>query len=114
MSREQSDILVRIKRALLTGRYIFSNKARREMIEDSLTEIDIVEAIISAPAIHKKIRSRAPQRSRATEYLYVIEGVNLDGLLIYTKGKFVKDEGREIYYFLISSKRAIYGGENYD
>lgn len=114
MSREQSDILVRIKRAMLSGRYLFSNKARREMLEDGLAEIDIVEAIINAPVIYKKIRSRSPQRPRATEYLYVIQSVNLDGLLVYTKGKFVKDEGREVYYFLISSKRAGYGGESYD
>jgi hypothetical protein len=27
-------------------------------------------------------------------------------LPLYTKGKFLVDEGRETYYFLISSKRA--------
>jgi len=107
MAREQSDILIRIKRAVLTGRYIFSKKARMEMIEDGLAEADVVEAIIYAPAIYKKVRSRSPYRKGAVEYLYIIQSVNLDGMLIYTKGKFVKDEEREIYYFLISSKKAL-------
>jgi len=107
MAKEQSDVLVRIKRAMLTGRYVFSRKARLEMKEDGLTEIDVVEAILNAPVIYKKVRSRSPHRSRAVEYLYIIQSVNLDGVLIYTKGKFAKDEGMEIYYFLISSKRAL-------
>ena len=34
-----SDVLVRIKRAILAGRYVFSEKARLEMEADGLTEL---------------------------------------------------------------------------
>jgi hypothetical protein len=46
------DILVRIKRAILAGRYAFSEKARIEMEADSLTELDVAESIVNAVAIH--------------------------------------------------------------
>jgi len=36
-----SDILIRIKRAVLAGNYAFSEKARIEMEADSLTELDV-------------------------------------------------------------------------
>jgi len=102
-----SDVLVRIKRAILAGRYVFSEKARLEMEADGLTELDVAESILNAVAIYKKIRSRSPFRERAREYLYVIQSTNLDGLVIYTKGKLVREAGAETYYFLVSSKRAI-------
>lgn len=106
MTREQSDILIRIKRALLDGHYAFSRKARLEMQDTGLVERDVIEAIINAPAIYKEIRSRSPLRKNAVEYLYVIYGVTFDGLLIYTKGKFIKSDDDETFYFLISSKRS--------
>jgi len=77
------------------------------MEADGLTELDVAESILNAVAIYKKIRSRSPFRERAREYLYVIQSTNLDGLVIYTKGKLVREAGAETYYFLISSKRAI-------
>ncbi len=40
------DILVRIKRAVLSGRYGFSQKARTEMVVDGISELDVVEAIL--------------------------------------------------------------------
>jgi hypothetical protein len=101
------DILVRIKRAVLAGRYAFSEKARLEMESDSLTELDIAESILNAVAIYKTLRSRSPFRQQTKEYLYVIQSTNLDGLMIYTKGKLVREAGVETYYFLISSKKAI-------
>ena len=101
-----SDTLIRIKRAVLAGRYAFSEKARLEMERDHLSELDIAEAILNAVAIFKKVRSTSPRRSRAKEYLYVIQSTNLEGLLIYTKGKLVKEAGRDSYYFLVTSKRA--------
>ncbi len=107
MTREQSDILVRIKRAVIAGLVSFSRKARQEMDDDGLTDMDIAEAILNAPAIYKKIRSRNPFHPEKMEYLYIIQGVNLDGIFIYTKGKFIKNEDKEIFYFLISSKRSI-------
>ncbi|MFI5340122.1 MAG: hypothetical protein ACHQ7N_09815 [Candidatus Methylomirabilales bacterium] len=46
-----SDVLVRIKRAVLAGRFAFSEKARIEMEADGLTESDVPESIINAGAI---------------------------------------------------------------
>ena len=46
-----SDVLKRIKRAVLAGNYAFSEKARIEMEIDRLTELDVAESIISAVAI---------------------------------------------------------------
>ncbi len=54
-----SDVLIRIKRAVLTGRYVFSEKARFEMEEDRLTELDVAESILNAVAIYKRLRSKA-------------------------------------------------------
>ncbi len=101
------NILVRIKRAVLAGNYAFSEKARLEMEADGLTELDIAESILNAVAVYKRIRSRSPYRQHAREYLYVIQSTNLDGLMIYTKGKLAKEADAETYYFLISSKKAI-------
>lgn len=102
-----ADVLIRIKRAVLAGRYAFSEKARIEMEADCITELDVAESILNAVAIYKKIRSRSPFRKREREYLYIIQSTNLDGLAIYSKGKLVKEAGEDIYYFLVSSKRAL-------
>lgn len=101
------DTLRRIKRAVLSGNYVFSEKASIEMEADSLAELDIAESILNAVAIYKTLRSRSPYRQRRVEYLHVIQSTNLDGLMIYTKGKLVNEAGVETYYFLISSKKAI-------
>lgn len=60
-------LLVRIKRAVLAGRYAFSEKASIEMEADGLTEFDMVEPILNAVAIYKKIRSRNPLCPKARE-----------------------------------------------
>lgn len=101
------DILIRIKRAVLAGRYAFSEKARMEMEVDGITEMDVAESILSAVAIYKIVRSRSPYRRGRRENLYVIQSTNLEGLPIYSKGKLVKEESQDTYYFLISSKRVI-------
>jgi ribosomal protein S3 len=101
-----SDALVRIKRAVLAGRYAFSEKARMEMELDGLTELDIVESIANAVAIFKRIRSTSPFRKRAKQYLYVIQSTNLRGVPIYSKGRLAGETGAEVYYFLVSAKRA--------
>ena len=100
------DVLSRVKRAVLAGRYAFGKKARIEMETDDLTQLDVAESIMNARDIYKKLRSTSPSRNKRREYLYVIGGANRDGLVIYTKGKLVEAEGIETYYFLISSKRA--------
>ena len=100
------DILIRIKRTVLAGRYVFSEKARREMETDNLSEVDIAESILNADSIYKRVRSTSPSRKRRREYLYVIRSTNLDGLVVYTKGKLVEAAGDETYYFLVSAKEA--------
>jgi hypothetical protein len=103
----RGNVLVRIKRAVLAGRYAFSEKARVEMETDSLTELDVAESILNAVAIYKTVRSSNARRVRVREYLHIIQSTNLSGLPIYSKGKLVKEAGQERYYFLISSKRAF-------
>jgi len=100
-----TDVLVTIKRAVLAGRYAFSEKARAEMEASGLTELDVVESIANAVAIYKRIRSTSPGRKHRREYLYVIQSPNLGGSIVYTKGKLVREAEEPRYYFLISSKR---------
>ena len=102
-----SDTLVRIKRAILAGHYAFSEKASMEIEADGLTELDIVESIVNAVAIYKTLRSTSPYRQHTREYLHIIQSTNLEGLMIYTKGKLVQESGIETYYFLISSRKAL-------
>ena len=101
-----SDILIRIKRAVLAGNYAFSEKARLEMESDGLTELDVAESILNAVKIYKKLRSTSRFRT-GREYLYVIQSSNLVGLAVYSKGKLLTVSSVERYYFLVSSKRAI-------
>jgi hypothetical protein len=74
---------------------------------DGLTELGVVESIVNAVAIYKTIRSRSQYRKESREYLHIIQSTNLEGVMIYSKGKLVRDAGIETYYFLISSKKAI-------
>ena len=102
-----SPILLRIKRAVLAGRYVFSEKARLEMEADRLTELDVAESILNAETISKSIRSTSPLRRRPRERLHIIRSTNLTGLPIYSKGKLVSEAGTEVYYLLISAKRLL-------
>lgn len=52
----------------------------------------------------KTLRSRSPNRSHASEKLYVIKGFSYKGTPIYTKGRFGRDHGEQVFYVLISSK----------
>lgn len=101
------DVLLRIKRAVLAGRYEFSEKARWEMDADGITELDVIESIATAMAIQKKLRSMSSARQSSREYLFVIISPNLQGTLIYSKGKLIKsDDGDKVYVF-VSSKLAV-------
>lgn len=102
-----SETLRRIKRAVLSGNYVFSEKALLELEADELTELDVAESILNAVAIYKTIRSRSPWRRQRVEYLHIIQSTNLDGLMIYTKGRLVQEQGVDRYYVLISSKKAL-------
>jgi hypothetical protein len=74
---------------------------------DGITELDVAESLLNAVAIYKIIRSKSPYRRGKRENLYVIQSTNLEGLPIYSKGKLVKEQGQDFYYFLISSKKAL-------
>jgi hypothetical protein len=99
------DILARIKRLVAQGNISFTRKAELEMLIDHLTPGLVCEAIMNAPAIAKKVRSKNP-RTGIREMLYVIEGFTVDGMSIYTKGKIEKLERKEVFYVIISSKRS--------
>ena len=99
------DVLIRIKRLVISRRVLFTEKADLEMSADMLTPEIVYEAILNAPAIFKSLRSRNPKTGKA-ERLYVIKGMTFDGLEIYTKGKIMKMEGIDVFYVLISSKKS--------
>jgi hypothetical protein len=96
--------LKRIKRCVIAGRVRFTYKARLEMIADELTESAVLEAIVGARAINKRIRSRSLTKSARKEYLYIIRGMSFDQEWIYTKGKLHREEREDIYDILISAK----------
>jgi hypothetical protein len=99
------DILVKIKRLVVSRRVLFTEKAEIEMAMDALTPELVYEAILNAPSIFKVLRSRNP-KTRRSERLYVIKGLTFDGLAVYTKGKILKKEGIDVFYVLISSKKS--------
>ena len=99
------DVLVRIKRLVVSRRVLFTEKAEIEMLRDALTPELVYEAILNAPAIFKVRRSRNP-KARKGERLYVIKGLTFDGVDVYTKGKILRKEGIDIFYVLISSKHS--------
>lgn len=102
-----SDVLVRIKRAVLRGRMRFTEKALIEMHLDALSREDVAESIINAHRIFKTIRSTSPARMRKREFLHVIRGYTLDGILIYSKGKLAGPPEDEWFYLFISAKRDV-------
>jgi hypothetical protein len=101
------DILLRIKRLVVRGAVRFTEKARLELEADGLEPEDAIEAILSAPGIRKSLRSRSPRRAAQRETLYVIVGVSFGGIPVYTKGVIRRDNGRDIFYILVSSKRCV-------
>ena len=99
------DILIRIKRLVIARQVLFTEKAECEMAANDLTPVAVYEAILNAPAVFKRIRSKNPKTGKS-EYLYIIKGLTFDGLAIYTKGKILTQKGIEVFYVLISSKKS--------
>ncbi len=108
------DTLLRIKRLVLRGDLRFTQKALDEMDADGLHAADVVEAIVTAPAITKTLRSTSVHRRSADQKLYVIKGLSYDGTVIYTKGTIHREPHgqavREVFYILISAKVATFDG----
>ena len=103
------ETLKRIKRCILSVRVRFTFKAELEMLGDNLSRTDVLESILNARGISKVLRARRAADKLAGERLYVIQGFTYDNVLVYTKGKLHRESGEEVYYILISSKRALEG-----
>lgn len=99
-------VLVKIKRLIISGNYVFTRKAELEMFEDGITAECVLESILNAKRIKKTIRSTSPIAGKH-EKLYIIESFTYDGLLIYTKGAIKKDADGEHFYLLVSSKNSV-------
>jgi hypothetical protein len=98
--------LVAIKRLCQAGRVVFTAKAEIELDRDDLTHQDVVEAILNADRINKRLRSANPATGRR-ETLYVILSTNWEGVPVYTKGKIAREPDGDRFYILISSKRPV-------
>jgi hypothetical protein len=103
------DVLHRIKRLIAAGRFYVTLKAEAELDSDGLVPQDAVEAILNAQSIKKMLKSRSADRGFAGEKLYVIEGFNYTGTLIYTKGAIKREADGEVFYLFVSSKRSTIG-----
>src|SRR4051794_4960677 len=87
------DILIRIKRAVLAGNVVFTDKASIERELDGLTKEDVLESIITAVAIYKTVNSTSRYRGRRREYLHIIQSTNFEGAPVYSKGKLLVQGG---------------------
>jgi hypothetical protein len=101
------DMLIRIKRLVLAARLNFTGKALLEMDIDDITKEDVGEAIVTATHISKVLKSIRGYREDSGEKLYIIKGRTFSGTPIYTKGKLQRVAIGEVFYVLISSKRAL-------
>jgi len=98
--------LVVIKRLCQSGRVVFTAKAEAEMFRDGLRRADVIEAVLNADSIAKRLRSHNPMTGRR-ETLYVIDSTTWDGRPVYTKGKLAPRREPASFYVLISSKRSV-------
>lgn len=100
--------LIRIKRLVIRRQVLFTEKAEGEMECDNLTADLVYESIVNASEIDTVISWSNPHTGQP-ERLYVIKGLTFDGLGIYTKGKILNEDGRDVLYVLISSKESTDG-----
>jgi len=102
------NLLVKIKRLVLTRKVVFTSKARAERYESGLAVEEIFESIINAPSINKIVNSTSEFKKKKKEKLYIIISSTFDGKIIYTKGTIRKVNGQDEFYILISSKWSTY------
>ena len=100
------DTLIKIKRLIIRGKYVFTAKAFDEMDVDGLFEEDVLESILNAQFVRAK-RSRSRFKQNPKERVYIIESFTYSGTLIYSKGTIRNDGSGEKFYLLISSKKSI-------
>ncbi len=98
------NVLARIKQCALLRQVRFTLKAAEERVSDDLTELEVLESLVNATDIDKRIRSTASNRQRQREYLYIIKAPTTRGEIVYTKGKLVNENGVLTYYLLVSAK----------
>ncbi len=103
------DLLGRIKSAVVRGDVVFTEKARSELEQDNLLEIDVLESILNAGDVRLK-RSRNVHRRSPAEKVCIIEAISYAGILIYTKGVLRREGGHDEIYVPISSKRSVASG----
>jgi len=93
-----------IKRLVMARHAYFTFKAEAEMKRDDLLQEEVYESIWGAPGITQTKQSKNPKTGKREE-LYVIHGLTLEGIGVYTKGK-IEQRGKELYFYvLVSSKR---------
>ncbi|HUN82071.1 MAG TPA: hypothetical protein VMV81_11260 [Phycisphaerae bacterium] len=66
------EVLLRIKRLVLSGQVRFTAKAKEEMKADGIEAVEVFESIVGAQTITKTMRARSPHRGHSAEKLYVI------------------------------------------
>lgn len=76
------------------------------MFRDSLSRADVIESILNATNIKKRLRSANPRTGRR-ETLYVIDSTTWDGVSVYTKGKIQSEAEGDRFYVMISFKKSI-------
>jgi hypothetical protein len=101
------DDLIKIKRLVISGQYIFTEKALNEMYSDGISKEDVIESILNAQFLRKK-NSKSEFKEGKKEKIYIIESYSLTGTFIYTKGVIKGLDNEQKYYLLISSKRSTY------
>lgn len=98
-------MLFRIRRLILKGQYLFTEKADTEILLSSITREDVLEAIMNARQVDKTMRTTSFGKTHKNEKVYVIRGFTYNNILIYTKGTIKIVDGKEVLYRLISAKR---------
>jgi hypothetical protein len=81
------DRLIKIKRLVAAGSYIFTMKADVECAIDGLTREDIIESILTAQFLRVK-NSTSPWRYARRERLYIIDSFNFEGVPIYSRASY--------------------------
>lgn len=102
------DLLAHIKRLMIRGSYVLTQKAAMECERDGLEEEDVIEAVVNAVTLRSK-RSKSSNKRVPGEKVHIIEGFTFDGVLVYTKGVIRKHDNREVFYLLVSAKRSTLG-----